>query len=249
MAEEYVEKLKKENPYYSKYQDKIAKLREVSSDEVERRVQQKNQNDRVARDADAARSFSGKAPKAADAARLPQAKPKELNDILKLELIQDKSSDEIGQLWVEYFKTKDSVSAVIPADKYRALVANTEKYPTFLLPLPRKDGYEFVVVQFAGNEAHFTALINYQTYKENAPECMTMIHYPELADSKGIVLMVAEYDNTSLDAREAQCLANEVQLYYCRPDERRRNLLEQFTTRPDSFKYQDLILALEDVQL
>ncbi|KAF0309369.1 ATP synthase mitochondrial F1 complex assembly factor 1 [Amphibalanus amphitrite] len=188
----------------------------VSSDAVERRVQQKNQNDLVARDAEAARSFSGKAPKAADAARLPQAKPKELNDILKLELIQDKSSDEIGQ---------------------------------FLLPLPRKDGYEFVVVQFAGNEAHFTALINYQTYKENAPECMTMIHYPELADSKGIVLMVAEYDNTSLDAREAQCLANEVQLYYCRPDERRRNLLEQFTTRPDSFKYQDLILALEDVQL
>ena len=32
----------------------------------------------------------------------------------------------------------------------------------FLLPLPRQEGYEFVVVQFAGNEAHFTALINYQ---------------------------------------------------------------------------------------
>ena len=48
----------------------------VSTDEVERRVQQKNQSDRVARDAEAARSFQGKAPKAAAAARLPQAKPK-----------------------------------------------------------------------------------------------------------------------------------------------------------------------------
>ena len=54
------------------------------------------------------------------------------------------------------------------------------------MPLPRKEGYEFVVVQFSGNEAHFTTLINFQAFHENAPECLNMIHYEELAETKGI---------------------------------------------------------------
>ena len=64
----------------------------------------------------------------------------------------------------------------------------------FLLPLPRKSGYEFFVVQFEGDEAHFTTLINFQAHSENAPECLTLVHYTDLAD-KGIVLMVGEFDS------------------------------------------------------
>ena len=59
-------------------------------------------------------------------------------------------------------------------------------------------GYEFFVVQFLKNEAHFTSLINYQAHKENAPECLNMMHYTELAEDKGIVLMVGEYDKDVL---------------------------------------------------
>ena len=59
-------------------------------------------------------------------------------------------------------------------------------------------GYEFFVVQFLNNEAHFTSLINYQAHKENAPECLNMMHYTELAEDKGIVLMVGEYDKDVL---------------------------------------------------
>ncbi len=66
--------------------------------------------------------------------------------------------------------------------------------------MPRKQGYEFVVVQFQGNEAHFTTLINYQAYSENAPECLTLVHYTELAEEKGIVLMVGEYDTNVLES-------------------------------------------------
>lgn len=75
----------------------------------------------------------------------------------------------------------------------------------FLFPLPRKQGYEFVVVQFEGKEAHFTTLINYQAYKENAPECLTLIHYTELAKEKGIVLMVGEYDTNVMVRVASTC--------------------------------------------
>ena len=68
----------------------------------------------------------------------------------------------------------------------------------FLFPLPRKEGYEFIVVQFEGKEAHFTTLINYQAFTENAPECLSLVHYTELMEDKGIVLMVGEYDKNIL---------------------------------------------------
>ena len=36
----------------------------------------------------------------------------------------------------------------------------------FLFPLPRAQGYEFIVVQFEGKEAHFTSLINFQVFNQ-----------------------------------------------------------------------------------
>ena len=81
---------------------------------------------------------------------------------------------------------------------YRDIQERFEEFNTFLFPLPRDQGYEFFVVQFLGKEVHFTSLINYQAHKENAPECLNMIHYTELAQTKGIVLMVGEYDKDNL---------------------------------------------------
>ena len=41
------------------------------------------------------------------------------------------------------------------------------EFNTFLFPLPRDQGYEFVMVQFQGKEAHFSTLINFQVRMEN----------------------------------------------------------------------------------
>ena len=89
---------------------------------------------------------------------------------------------------------QDAVAAVIPLDTYKVMEERFKEFNTFLFPLPRDMGYEFVVVQFLGHEAHFSTLINYQAHKENAPECLSMVHYTELAETKGIILMVGEFD-------------------------------------------------------
>ena len=54
------------------------------------------------------------------------------------------------------------MAAVIPGQTYNTMLARFAEFNTFLFPLPREQGYEFVVVQFLGHEAHFTTLINYQ---------------------------------------------------------------------------------------
>lgn len=40
-------------------------------------------------------------------------------------------------------------------------------------------------------------MYNFQVHKENAPECLTVVHYTELKD-RGLVLMRGEYDKVIL---------------------------------------------------
>ena len=115
-----------------------------------------------------------------------------------MDLLKDKSAEEISEIWRKYHADKDCVSAVIPAEMYAQMRERFITHKTFLFPLPRKQGYEFFVVQFDGNEAHFCSLINYQAFGANAPECLTLVHYTEMADDKQIVLMVGEYDTNML---------------------------------------------------
>lgn len=86
-------------------------------------------------------------------------------------------------------------------------------------------------------------------HKENAPECLTMKNYTEFEKDKGIVLMRGEYDKSVLTAQEAQCLANQLSLYYNQEDGEKTNLLEMFARDPDKFKHMDLIKQIENLKL
>lgn len=44
---------------------------------------------------------------------------------------------------------------------------------------------------------------------------------------------------------EAQCLANQLQLFYGENNEKRNKLMERFTFQPDGFKHMDLITEIE----
>ena len=75
-----------------------------------------------------------------------------------------------------------------------------------------------------------------------------MVYYTELKD-KNIVLMRAEYDNKVVNVQEAQCLANQLQLYYAQDNKSKLDILEKFTKDPASFKHMDVISELEKLTL
>lgn len=167
---------------------------------------------------------------------------------MKMDLLNDKTVDEIKHIWLEYHKTKDVIAAVITKDQFDQLMQRAKEYPLFLIPIPRSEGFEFIMLQFAANTVHFTPLLCYQAHKENAPECLNIVHYTELED-KGIVLMRGEYDINVLNAQEAQCLANQLQLYYAQNSESKLALLEKFNKHPDSFRHMDLIDELSNLSI
>ena len=49
--------------------------------------------------------------------------------------------------------------------------------------------------------------------------------------------------------QEAQCLANQVEVYYCNPSQEKLALMETFTKTPDKFKHADLIAQMDAVNL
>lgn len=173
---------------------------------------------------------------------------KKLEDIMKLDLIEGRSAQEISTIWLEYHKLKDTIAAAIPTQVFTNLMETARKHPIFIFPIPRSQGFEFMMFQFAANTVHFTPLLCYQVHKENAPECLNIVHYTEFKD-QGIVLMRGEYDSNVISAQEAQCLANQLQLYYTQNNPRKLALLENFTKKPENFNHMDVIKELETLEI
>ncbi|XP_062921086.1 ATP synthase mitochondrial F1 complex assembly factor 1 [Mobula hypostoma] len=240
------------NPFYSKYQNKIQELRRTKPDEYEARIAKKEEVKRLP----LGRSSQG------EFVKLMEAKPKQLGErtsgkrpgftkhktlqsILNLDMVKDKTPDEIAQIWNMYFASKNTISAVIPGTTFELMYSRSQRCPTFLYALPRQSGYEFFVGQWSTTELHFSSLINLQSLGENSPSQLIIYHYPDLQKEKGIVLLTAEIDTTFLSVQDAQCLANEAQLFYATDCQRTFNLVETFNHEPNDFKHMSVIAEIE----
>ncbi|KAG0238410.1 ATP synthase mitochondrial F1 complex assembly factor 1 [Actinomortierella wolfii] len=167
-----------------------------------------------------------------------------LDKIVKLDLLQELPADEITKIWVQrHLNMDDTISAVIPSDTYKKMLERSKKYPLFILPLKREEGVEFYLMQFNFHQIMFTSLLEYQTHGENARPYLTITHYPELIDSKNIVLMKGSVaDNPRiLTVDQAQVLVFGMQQYYVSDDANKLQLLETFHKQPAQFDHQKLI--------
>ncbi|KAF5898554.1 ATP synthase mitochondrial F1 complex assembly factor 1 [Clarias magur] len=238
-----------ENPYYSKYEEKIRKLRSTKPQEYKARLEKcsevKKEPVGHSKQADFIKLMEKTKDEGDNAGPAGFTKNKTLDSILNLDMVKDKSGAEIGELWMNYYSTKDTISAVIPGSTYEKMISRAKLCPMFLYPLPRKEGYEFFLGQWTGQELHFTSLINVQTLGENAPSQLILYHYSDLKQDKDVVLMTAERDNKFVTVQEAQCLANQVQLFYAAQRHETFQLVETFNHKPAEFKHMSVVAELE----
>uniref|UniRef100_A0A8C3YH34 ATP synthase mitochondrial F1 complex assembly factor 1 n=1 Tax=Catagonus wagneri TaxID=51154 RepID=A0A8C3YH34_9CETA len=238
------------NPFYDRYRDKIQQLRRSDPVAFESRLEKRSEfrkqpvghskQEDFIKCMEEKTNTLGKQPMSRGF-----TKDKTLSSIFNIEMVKDKTAEEIKQIWQQYFAAKDTVYAVIPKEKFDLIWNRAQSCPTFLCALPRREGYEFFVGQWTGTELHFTALINIQTRGEAAASQLILYHYLELKEEKGIVLMTAEMDSTFLNVAEAQCIANQVQLFYATDRKETYGLVETFNFRPNEFKYMSVIAELE----
>jgi len=240
-----------ENPYYSKYGEKIRRLRSAKPQEYKDRLQKRPEMKREplghSKQAEFIKLMEEKAEKQGkqQGSSGGFSKDKTLGSILNLEMVKDKSGEEIGKLWMQYYSTKDTISAVIPGSTFELIFSRAKSCPSFLYALPQQEGYEFFLGQWAGHELHFTSLINVQTAGENAPSQLIIYHYTDLLKDKGVVLMTAEMDTKFIGIHQAQCLANQIQVFYASQRQETFRLVETFNHKPADFRHMFVIAELE----
>ncbi|ORY93047.1 ATP11 protein-domain-containing protein [Syncephalastrum racemosum] len=254
--------------YDTKYANKLkeaAKKRGVTVEELKTKLQEEAQQE-AKRKAQAAevRKAELEAQKAkqqqkavdsqAEAVKASAQKPYEssaptLDKIVKLELFEKENPETIEKIWTDFHADKDCITAVIPKGTYDTLFQRSQKYPMFIVPMPREAGIEFFFMQFIFHQCHFTSLLEYKAKGTEARPFLTITHFPELADSKGIVLMKGEISDNPrmIDTQNAQFLAFALQQFYATGAQSKFELVEKFHRAPHEFDYQELINEIERV--
>jgi ATP synthase F1 complex assembly factor 1 len=136
------------------------------------------------------------------------------------------------------------LDAIMDVDRIRE--KTPEEITEFLYLLPRNEGYEYFVQRWSGDACHFTPLIAFQTHRENAQTCLTLTHYTELLEDRGIVLMNGQLDAKVLSIYEAQLLALQVKLYYGICAGLKFNHVRHFNNSPQTFHHEQLIREFEN---
>nr|XP_039272780.1 ATP synthase mitochondrial F1 complex assembly factor 1-like isoform X1 [Styela clava] len=226
------------NPYYEKYAEKIKKLKETNPEEYRKKLDAiKKLSSKPSWSENKTNDTKQRTSESADSSSV-DPKRKGLDAIMKLELLEYKSASEITELWKNYYKDRDAVFAVIQSNTYQTLHSRRQENPVFIYPLPRKDGYEMFLGQVTGNDCHFTTLIQYQKYGENAPAQLVINHYTEFKESKGIVLMSGVPMNEGISITDAQLLSYQMQYFY---NEDNYQIVKDFNKSPNSFDYNRII--------
>lgn len=257
------------NPFYSKYADKIRELERRDPDALKRRLEDASQKksttnaswsteqaapNKGSENRDAGSRADGRSRAADGDEKVLQPEPSYVRpskfdaDTIRQLRSRCETVSDLTDAWRRLHADRDAVCAVIPSSAYETIRERAKDYPVFLYPLPRKaGGYEFVLSQFLGDQCHMTPLASYQLHGSEAPACLALSYYTQLASSVdgAVVLMSGEYDAKVIGPTEAQCLVNQLQLYYGGSELRKKLLLWNFNREARSFNYEALIREFE----
>lgn len=225
------------NPYFQKYVRKLQELRFSNPELYEQRLKEleKKLNPKVE-----------PAPLKTETEKKKPLQKKSvsklcLNDIVKLDLLRERTPEEIEKIWMQYHSIKDCVYGVVKEIDYDEIYAKSKICPSFIYPIPRQDGYEFIYQQFSGDEVYYTPLALLQRHKENAPACLTLQHFTDLKEEKGLVLMSGDFDDSILNKETALNLVRQLTMYYGRMCAERFTLVRIFNHLPKEFNVNDVI--------
>lgn len=245
------------NPFYSKYADKIRELERRDPDALKRRRQQEetttvSSHKTSSNETDSEDSRVRSRTRRDEKSLQPEpsyVRPSKFDaEVIRELRSRCNSISELTEAWKQLHAGIDAVCAVLPSSTYETIRERARDYPVFLYPLPRKaGGYEFVLSQFLGDHCHMTPLASYQRHGSEAPACLALHYWTQLAskDDLSVVLMSGEYDAKVIGPTEAQCLANQLQLYYGGNELKKKLLLWNFNRESRSFNHEALIREFE----
>lgn len=164
-----------------------------------------------------------------------------LNDIVHVDALLNESPKSIKKAWLRFHQKHDSIASVLETASYDKLLERTQESPMFVFPLPVKEkGFRSVFFEARGNVQQYTDLESYKRLGPSAPSLLVCVFYPDLRDSKGLVLMRGRLDVQQLSPTDAAFLANQTAIWYF-DDDRYKQHVWTFNNDPKKFDFDKVV--------
>lgn len=169
--------------------------------------------------------------------------PRSLDSILKLNTVRHATPEEVASLWNQYHSGRGLVSTVMSKEQFNTIQHRAKTCSLFVVPLQQIDGYTSFFLQAQMPHLLFTGLEDYKIRGTNASPYLTVAHYTELADSKGLVLVRGDivFPSKLSDVQAKKLL--EISHSFFLHDSRFA-LVEQFNKDSADFEFQDVLKEL-----
>jgi hypothetical protein len=161
-----------------------------------------------------------------------------------VDLLEKESVERIEEIWLEYFKDKDNISAVVPSDCYEQLSARFSHCPIFVVPWEQSPG-QYVPVFFLakGNTHCFTLVSDLKANPDTCPPQLVVHWFTDLFDTKNIVLLKGDLVGRTFSPADGQYLVGVLQIFYLN-DEWYEKFVMTCNHSPDKFVYADVVKML-----
>ncbi|KAI0230516.1 hypothetical protein L0F63_000459 [Massospora cicadina] len=109
-----------------------------------------------------------------------------------------------------------------------------------------ENGHEFYFMQAHFHQLYFTSLLEYKTKGSQARPHLILTYYPELLETKGILLMRGELgnlpnDRVPLSLEDAKLMVYLFQQFYISGGPEKLRLVDTFNSAPNEFDYRKLL--------
>ncbi|CAM6128152.1 unnamed protein product [Calypogeia fissa] len=168
---------------------------------------------------------------------------KTLDSIMKLESVKDASPEDLTTIWNEYHIGRGHVSAVMGSPLFEKLQQRASSCPLFVIPVRRGQGYVTLLMQAQMPYLLFTGLNDYRARGSDATPYLTVTHYTEFSETKGLVLVRGDVVLTGkLSDKEAIAALEAAHSFYL--TDSRYKLLTTFNKDSQDFEFRDVLREL-----
>ena len=169
--------------------------------------------------------------------------PTSLADVIKLDALADKSASEIASLWASHHAdaARHRAGTVLAAGDYSTFASRAAAAPTFVLPLAKPGGGVLTLVaQVQAPVSLVTTVDEFKAVGSAAPAHVIVTYYPDLAASKGIVLVRADVLGPHVASpEEARIIMDALHRAYV--DDAGHALVRAFNHAPATFSFDALL--------
>jgi len=169
-----------------------------------------------------------------------------LDSVVKLDLLEKEPPKTIKKIWIEYHRDKDCIVAILEPKQFNDLRSRFEDCPMFVLPVPRKSGYETMLLQYKDNCWIVTTLFEFREKGNLADPVVDVRFFDELAESKELVLMRGMIHTDQLTSHLVQALVNQLQIFYTN-DEYYNDYVKLFNHQPNEFDFEKLMSLVQSM--